>query len=470
MKDVLLVNPPSSFSTYKGTKVAAYVQVYPVLSLACLAALLREKGFGVSILDLGIEDSPFEVLDRTLDELRPRILGVTSTTTLIYEAAQISRIAKEKLGEEVQTVLGGPHASALPGECLNTSEFDVVVVGEGDYTLAEIAEGRSLSDIKGVCYKDGEEILSTPPRERIKDLDALPFPALDLFDIGRYQCSKLVSRKSPMSDLMTSRGCVFNCSFCGKGVYGRKFVAKSPERVIDEIKHMLDLGFKEIRVVDDMFTIDMERAKRICELILSEGLHFPWNLAAGLRADRLDEEFLTLAKRAGLYQVAIGFESGDQGCLDSIDKGTTVEQNISAVKMLRKAGLEIVGFFMFGLPAETEETMKRTIDLAVKTMPDFAKVTITMPFPDARLFQQWDNQGLIKTRDWSLYKLHGAGDVYQHPNLSREKLDEYYARFYRKFYLNPKYLARRARIALARGTFFLDLSYGLKTFLPRVFR
>ncbi len=469
-RNILLINPPSAFGTYRGTKVAAYVQVYPVLSLACLAAILREKGFSVSILDLGIEKDPFQVLDKTLEESRPRIVGVTCTTPLYFEAAQISKVVKERLGKEVIAVLGGPHASALPEECLNTSAFDIVAVGESDNTIVEIAEGKALSDIKGIYYKEGEEISSTPSRERIRDLDSLPFPALDLFDIPRYKCSKLVSRKTPMSDVMTSRGCVFNCSFCGKAVFGRKFVAKSPERVIEEIKYMLGLGFKEIRVVDDMFTTNMERAKTICEMILKEGLQFPWNLAAGFRVDCIDEEFLVLAKKAGLYQVCIGFESGDQACLDSIDKGITLEQSIRAMEMVRKAGLESIGFFMLGLPVETEESMKKTLDFAVKLMPDFAKATITMPLPDARLFRDYEEKGLIKTRDWTLYRYQGAGDVYDHPTLSYEMLQKYYNLFFRRFYLNPRYLLRRARVSLARGTWFLEIYYGLKTFLPGVFR
>jgi len=469
--DALLINQPSVFSTNVGTRINAYVQVYPVLSLACLAAVLRQGGFSVSILDLGMESEPFHVLDRTLGELRPRVVGVTSTTPLFFEAVQISRIVRERLGEEVNVVLGGPHGSALPEECLEASDFDIVAVGEGEGTIVEIVAGRPLSDIRGIYYKEGEEILSTPPREFIKDLDALPFPALDLFDIKRYKCSRLVARKTPMSNMMTSRGCPFNCSFCGKKTFAREFRPKSPERVIDEFKHMLGLGYQEIRIADDQFTSNMTRAKTICEMILKEGLDFPWNLASGLRVDCVDEEFLALAKRAGLYQVSIGFESGDQECLNSIDKGITLEQSIRCMEMVRKSGLESVGFFMLGLPAETEESMKRTIDFAIKLMPDFAKTTVTIPLPDARLFWGYEAKGLIKSRDWSQYKLHGAGTVYQHPNpdLTHEKMQKYYDLFYRRFYLNPRYLARRAKISLSRGTLFDDLYYGLQTFFPRLF-
>jgi len=470
MDDVLLINPPSAFSTYKGTKVDVYVQLYPVLSLACLAATLRKGGSSVSILDLGIEQYPYQALETKLSQSKPRIIGITCTTPLYPEVVQLSQFVRQRVGDGTVLVVGGPHPSALPAESLLESAFDIVVTGEGDETIAEIAEGKKLPDIKGIYYKDGENVSSTTPRERIKDLDALPFPALDLFDEKRYRCSRLVSRKTPMSDLMTSRGCVFNCSFCGKKVFGRRFISKSPERVIEEIKYTLGLGFKEIRVVDDMFTTNMDRAKTICEMILREGLRFPWNLAAGLRVECIDEEFLRLAKRAGLYQVSIGFESGDQACLDSIGKGITLEQSMRAMGMVKRVGLESVGFFMLGLPAETEESMKKTIDFAVKLMPDFAKVTILMPLPDARQFWEWERQGLIKSRDWRQYKLHGGGPIYQHPTLAREEMEKYYDLFYRRFYLNPKYLFRRAGIAISRGTFFLEMYYGAKTFLPDVFR
>jgi radical SAM superfamily enzyme YgiQ (UPF0313 family) len=372
------------------------------------------------------------------------------------------------MGSGVTLVIGGPHPSALPEETLRESDYDIVVTSEGDETIVDIAAGKALAETRGIYYKDNGRISSTPARERIKNLDALPFPALDMFQLERYKCSKIVSRKTPMSDLMTSRGCVYDCSFCGKKIYGRRFIAKSPERVIEEIKYMLSLGFKEIRFVDDMFTTDMKRAKTICEMILRAGLKFPWNLAAGLRVECVDAEFLALAKRAGLYQVSIGFESGDQACLDSIDKGITLEQSIKAMEIVKKSGLESVGFFMLGLPAETEESMKKTLDFAVKLMPDFAKVTITMPLPDARLYWDWEKQGLIKSRDWKQYKLHGGGAIYEHPTLSRDKLEKYYDLFYRKFYLNPRYLLRRTRISIMRGTFFTEAYYGLKTFAPRL--
>jgi anaerobic magnesium-protoporphyrin IX monomethyl ester cyclase len=466
-EDVLFINPPSAFTTYSGTRLNAVIQAYPILSYACLAAILREKGFSVSVLDLGIEKANFvEILNKVLNERKPRIIGITSTTPLFYEVIKISRMIREKLGDEVKMVLGGPHASALPEESLPATEFDIVVAGEGDLTMVDIACGKPLKDIKGIYYKKDNAIFSTPKRPLIKDLDSLPLPALDLFKIGRYN-SRLINRRVPLTKIMTSRGCSFNCHFCGKAVFGRTIRYKSVARVIDEIKHALHLGFQEIHIHDDQFTTDMQRAQDICRAIIKEKLKFPWSLASGLRVDSVNEEFLRLAKEAGLYQVSFGFESGDQRCLDSIDKGITLEQSIRAMKLVKKVGLESIGFFMFGLPAETEASMKKTISFALKLSPDLAKATITMPMPDSRLFQEYTKMGLIRSRDWAQYKFHEGGDVYRHPNLSNKTISRYYHLFYFLFYFNPKWLFKRFIKSIKNRTFFADIVFGFQTFFPR---
>ncbi|MFA6562323.1 MAG: radical SAM protein [Verrucomicrobiia bacterium] len=470
-KHLVLVNPPSAFRSYAGTRVNAVFQNYPLLSLASLAAVARENRFQVAVLDLGIEEKPFEYLEGKLKEYKPDFVGITSTTPLTAEVASLSRFIRKRFGSCIKLILGGPHATALPEECLRESEFDMVIYGEGEETLLEILQDREPSEIKGIYYKNEGNIVSTPLRPMIKNLDSLPFPALDLFDIKRYKCPRVLNRKSPMVNFMTSRGCVYECTFCNKNIFGRRFRPKSVDYVISEIEHCLSLGIQELRFVDDQFTTDMNRAKTICERIIQKGFKFPWNLAAGLRVDRVDEEFLRLAKRAGLYQTAFGFESGDQASLDSIQKGITLEQSLNAMKLVKKVGgIETVGFFMFGLPADTEESLEKTLKCALELMPDMAKVTIAMPFPGTNLYEQYERAGLIKSRDWTKYMLHGGGDIYTHPNLSHETMEKYYNRFYREFYLNPRYLTKRLVKSVISRTFVEDVKAGLRTFFPRAFK
>jgi len=431
-----------------------------------MSAYLKERGFSVSVLDLGIEKQPKELLIKALEDLRPKHVGITSTTPLFFEAAEISKTARNVLGSEVKIIYGGPHASALPEESLKLSEVDIAVVGEGELPLVEVVEGKNLEDIGGIYFKKGKEIFGNPQCRFVEGLDSLPLPDLELYDINRYYCSKLVSKGTPVIHMETSRGCPYNCKFCNKNIFGRLFRTKSPERVIDEMKYYVKCGVGEFRIIDDQFATDLDRAKKICKLMIEENIGVPWNLANGVRVDRVDQEFLDLAKRAGCYQVGIGFESGDQDSLNSIDKMITLENSATCMEMVRKSGLESVGFFMLGLPADTEESMKRTIKFATKMMPTFAKSTITIPFPGTRLFAEYEEEGRIKSHDWSKYNIHKVADIYEHPNLSQKTLRKYYNLFYRSFYFNPRFLKMRIVKSVRDRTFWRDVYYGFKTFLP----
>lgn len=469
MKDILFINPPSAFGAYASTKVEVFRQVFPLLSFMSLSAFVKQNGFKTAVLDLGIEHDPYELLRKTLKESKPKFIGITSTTPLFFEVVEIARISREVLGSDTKIIYGGPHATALPEESLKTSEVDMAVVGEGEQTLLEILQGEKSTEINGIFYKENGKIISTPPRDFINDLDSLPLPDISLYDITRYHCSKLVSRGSPVLHMETSRGCPNNCSFCNKSIFRRQFRTKSPKRVVEEMKYFIKHGAGELRVIDDQFATDINRAKEICRLIIKKGIKIPWNLANGIRVDRADQEFLDSAKRAGCYQVGIGFESGDQTSLNSIDKGITLEQAAKCMAMVKKSGLESVGFFMLGLPADTEESMKRTISFAIKMMPTYAKATVTLPLPGTRLFAQYEQEGRIKTRDWSKYNFHKIADVYEHPCLSQETLHTYYNLFYRAFYFNPRFLGMRLLKSLRDHTFWRDVYYGCKTFLPDLF-
>jgi radical SAM superfamily enzyme YgiQ (UPF0313 family) len=164
--------------------------------------------------------------------------------------------------------------------------------------------------------------------------------------------------------------------------------------------------------------------------------------------------------------VGVGFESGNQIALDSIDKGIKIEQSIKSMKIIKKSGLESIGFFILGLPADTVKSMNQTIKFAKKLMPTYAKTTILMPFPGTKLFDEYEKKGLIKTRDWSKYNIHSATEVYQHPTLTSNQLKKYYDKFYRSFYFSPRFIYLRIIKSLKEGTLMRDIYYGVKTFLP----
>lgn len=469
MQKVLFVNTPSCFNSYAGTRINAAVQVYPLLSHAILAAVVRREGKKAEVLDLGIIAGWEKALREKIETFRPEAICMTSTTPLFPEVARVSHIIRGIAAKGTMLILGGPHATVLPRESLEHSAFDIVVTGEGENALKALSNGVPRREIPGIYYKNGE-ICSTEGPNPLVDLDNLPMPAFDLYDLTMYKCPRMLNRLSPMVNYMTSRGCVYQCSFCSKSVFGQRIRYKSPARVIEEIKYLLKLGIREIRVIDDMFTTNINRAKLICELILKHHLKFPWTLSAGLRVDCIDMEFLKIAKSAGLYQVALGFESGDQASLNTIDKGITLAQSLSAMRIVKKAGIESVGFFMLGLPEDTEESLKKTIAFAKKLSPTYAKATITVPFPGTRLFEDYEKRGLIKSKEWHKYNLHKAQDIYRHPKLEIETLTRYYHKFYYSFYLRPGFLIKSFIRTLKDFTMFEYFYYGLQTFFPKFFK
>lgn len=459
---VLLVYPHSAMRVFKKTKVAVAVSEMPNLALATLASNLLKFDHDARVLDLSVSTSPMKDLVKELKNFSPDYVGVTFSTPLFYQMVEIVEKVKS-YDKSIITIGGGPHSSSLPKETLKDSKIDMTVVGEGEETLLEIVSGKSIQSIRGLCFKKNKKILLNPRRELIKNLDDLPLPAWDLFDIKKYKTSGLTSRKSPVGPIETSRGCPFGCIFCSKSVFGRTWRAKSVDRVVNEIEYMLECGFKEIHVMDDGFSNDMKRAKNICDEITRRGLDFPWSLINGIRIDRIDKKLFEKMKKAGCYMVSFGIESGCQDILDRIHKGIDLTKIKRAFKLANEVGIETLAFFMIALPNETEETIKKSIDFAKRLEPDMVKISITIPFPGTQLFFELDDLGLITTRDWSKYYYHTADTVYNHPNMSWEIIYKYYNTFYREFYLDPKFIFRKILKDVRNRRVFLDLLYFLKT-------
>ncbi len=292
----------------------------------------------------------------------------------------------------------------------------------------------------------------------------MPYPAWHLFDIKQYKNSRLSSRRNPVGHIETSRGCLAQCNFCSKVIFGSKPRVKSPKRVVDEMAYMLDSGFKEIHVADDSFTQDIQRAKEVCREILRRGLRFPWALISGIRVNMVDLEFLSLAKNAGCWQVGFGLETGDQDVLNRINKKITLKEAENAIHLAKKAGLDTFGFFIFALAGETEVSMERTIAFAKRLPLDTAKFDICIPYPGTRYYSELKEQGRIKSYDWSKYVCHQTeSPLFDHPNIPWDKIELCYKRAFREFYLRPSYFFRRFWRSLRRHDILYDIKYFLKT-------
>jgi radical SAM superfamily enzyme YgiQ (UPF0313 family) len=459
---ILFVTPHAALDVFNKSKIRVAVPHIPYLSLATLAGIVLQKGHDAKILDLSISPQPKLDLENTLREYQPHAVAITCTTALFPEAKQICDIALKEVPRAFM-MTGGAHPSNEPIRVLHESKFDAAIFGEGEITLSDIVMGKPLNEINGLSYRHKGEVFINQTQEFIQNLDELPLPAWQLYDLSKYVTPRLTSRKNPVGAMETSRGCPYVCTYCNKGVFTIKWRSKSAKRVVDEMEYMLKCGFKEIHIWDDMFSTDKQRAKDICDMIVARGLKFPWNIYNGIRVDSVDQELLHKLKAAGCYRVSFGMESGNQKVLDGIKKGITLQQGREAFAMARKAGLETLGFFMLGLPDDTEETMQETIDFAKSLEPDIPKAGILMPLPGTPLYREWVEKGIVQSFNWEEFVFHAPAKVYKHPNLTYEKVFAFYNKFYKENMLNPRFLFRRLIRDIKTGELPWDIYYFIKT-------
>ena len=322
-------------------------------------------------------------------------------------------IAKEiKALKDIPVVLGGIHATAMPRDVLSNKEIDYVIIGEGEYAFAELAkaiENKSdLAEVNGLGYKNHGKISINKPRGLIENLDALPLPARHLLPkwyFDRWMVMRGHWLKG--TNMMSARGCVYNCSYCAsKVMFGRRLRFISPNRVVDEIEHLIrHYGIDAITFSDDTFSIDKKGAIEICNEIKRRKLK-AIKFRVQLRANTVSDELLKSLKDAGCIQVDIGVESGSQRILDILNKNITVEQVRTAFKLFKKYSLYTCATFMIGNPTETMDDIEMTRNLAREIKADYAQFFITTPYPGTKLYED-----IVKTNEaMSFDKLHHGGD------------------------------------------------------------
>lgn len=429
---VMLILPPSNFAIKETLGTTGMP-----LGLAYLASTLEKENHEVKIIDAPTLNWGINELKREIENFNPHMVGITSTTPTIYNAYKVAEITK-KINPDITVVMGGPHVSFTDLSTLKECpHVDIVVRGEGEQTIKEVAlalEGKlSLSQIKGISYRWGKEKIQNPDREFISNLDDIPLPAYHLLPLEFYRMGK-----HRFGNIITSRGCPFSCIFCSSSqLYGKKWRARSPENVIHELRLLRKkYNIREIEFLDDTFTLDRKRAKRICELIIEERLDISWS--ASSRVNTIDAELASKMKEAGCHTIYLGIESGSQKILDFIGKGIKISQSFRAVQIARKAGLNTLGSFIIGIPGETRETIRKTIKLAKKLSLNFAQFTLCTPYPGTKLFKMAKEGGLLLTLDWSKYTI--LDPVMQVPGLINEKLYRWLEKAYISFYLRPGFI------------------------------
>lgn len=380
----------------------------PPLGLAFLGAALERAGVRVKVADFVVNPYSPDELEKILNDFQPQIAGVTSVTMTFDNAIKIVKDIK-RINPDILTVMGGPHVTFCAEETMRSfPDVDLIVKGEGDESIVELSDasenGRKWESVDGIVFRTGQEIRSTADRKKMTDVDALPLPARHLLPLGRYRALNM-----PIS-MTTSRGCPFKCIFCvGRKMVGAKVRYRRAKAVVDEMAYLASLGFPQINVADDLFTANKKHCVGICEEILARGLELKWSSFA--RVDTVSPDVLSKMRAAGCDSVSFGVETANAGILKTIKKGISTQQVVEAVKMCVDAGITPSASFILGLPGETPDTLKETVEFGkkLKAMGVLYGFHLLAPFPGTEIREKHDTYDIrILTDDWTMYHANRA--------------------------------------------------------------
>ncbi|MDR0372067.1 MAG: B12-binding domain-containing radical SAM protein [Nitrososphaerota archaeon] len=442
-KKIALVTPPL-------LEDIGHHPLFPPLGLAYMAAVLDQNGFEVKIVDCPVNRYDYSKLGSELATFGPSMIGIGSMTPIAEASFQSARTAREAC-PDAQIIMGGPHAT-FQGEDILTTEksIDLIVRGEGEKTLLELAQqhetGKKLGDIEGITFRKDKEIIQTPTRPFIQNLDALPWPAYKFVPIEKYwvQGQKLLS-------VITSRGCPYQCPFCvASQMFGQRFRARSANNVLEELEWLRnEYGAEGVAFQDDTLTFDKKRATDICDGMIERKINLRWG--CGTRADVVTKELLQKMAKAHCDEVMFGIESGCERMRESLKRGVTNEQCENAIKWAKEAGMFVTVSVILGYPGETKESLQETLDFVRKIEPDDAWLCHATPFPGTQLRQIVEKNGWKMSEDWKIYSTMNA--IFEDPNLPAKEIALMRKQFYNKFY-SAGYIIRQAKKGYINGNIY----------------
>lgn len=407
--------------------------ITPPLGLGYLSSYLKAHGYETRLIDgLNLRLSATEMAEQCRGSF---LVGITCLSAFFPEVAELTKKLKER---GLRVAIGGPHAGALPAETLAVTGADFVVVGEGESTLLELLraleKGEQPASVPGVAVPGGK----APSCERafVSNLDSLPFPDWKAMDPRTYSKAPHggLVRAFPVAPVTSTRGCPFACSFCASPRLWKKSIRfRSPGNVVDEIEMLVrDFGVREIHFEDDNLTLRRSHIDGLCREILKRKIRIHWATPNGVRIDTLDEEVLRLMRQSGCYFLAFGIESGSQAILDRIHKQQKLPEVERIVKLAHKLGFLTQGFFIFGLPGETPDTVEETIAFAKRIPLDRAQFLLLDLFPGSALWEEFRGERAVDGRYRSYQEA-----TWVPPGFTREELNKIPGRAFRSFFLRP---------------------------------
>lgn len=425
---ILFINPPSY-------KFKFYRNEYPPLGIGYLASTCIQTGHDVDILDLGVLDYSIKEIVKYITEYKPDYCSFTLYTVNLLNTYDIINTVKTQCNCKI--IVGGPHATIFPERTMTECQsIDYLIKGEGEYTIVELLSDTHNYLVKGLYYRKSNEIMHTPPRQLITDLNSIPFVNRTLFEKYDYSFDELRISKQ-VAPIIAGRGCPYNCTFCAsKALWGTSFRMRSPKNVIAEIKEIVATGITEFYFEDDLFTLKQKWVTKFCQMLIQKQINISWKALS--RADTIDLKTLKLMKATGCHTIQFGVESGSDKILKSISKKVDKNTIRLAFKLAKQAGLNTHAFFMFGHEHDTEITINETLDFANELNSDFISFFVLVPFPGTYNYDKL----LEPTKyNWSRF-------AYYHDNVkplsichvTPDQLIEYELKAYRNYFLRFGYL------------------------------
>jgi anaerobic magnesium-protoporphyrin IX monomethyl ester cyclase len=473
--DVLFANPPAPDggiwirSQHRVGRRSREGMIWPQVSLAQMAALLTPN-YSLEIIDAIAERMTWPQFEQLLREKRPRYY-VTQMTGPTLQNDMYGCFLARSLG--AHTIAFGTHVTPMTRETMEPyPSLDFVLRGEPELTLVELigtlessilhpppSTLHPLSAIRGLAWRRNGEIVINPDRLFIKNLDDLPLPRHDLLPLDRYRIPMV---KGPYTFVVTSRGCPAGCKFCIKHVnYHYSVRIRSPENIIQELWLLHDLGIHNIHMYADLFTVNRDQVIGLCNLILEEGLKIRWTCNS--RVDFVDEEMLGLMGRSGCWMISWGIESANEGILRRVRKGYRPAQAAQALRWARAASIKNWGYFIIGLPGETEETIQQTIQFSKSLPLDLALFHIAAPHPGTPFFFEVVEKGWFRpgTR-WEEVDM-DRSTVLDYPGLPAERIEYWARRAFREWAFRPGPVWTYLTSMVSPTTFRSALEIGLES-------
>ncbi len=406
----------------------------PPLGLASIAAYAEQQGLTADIIDCFAHPDSDARIREYLKEHKPGFIGLTCTTSAFPDAVRIVEMAKEVL-PAIKGVLGGPHISALKEKVLeHATVIDFTVVGEGERPLVGLLEheGEDLDDVPGICRRDDGEIKFTGLQDRGIKLDDLPFPAYDKL-AGYPHAYKLPIfnyPRTPNASCISSRGCPYQCSYCDRSVFRKSFRFNSAEYVYEHLKYLKDrFGIRHINFYDDQFTFKRKRVEELCRMLIDKPLKMTFNCA--VRAEHVDLDLLQQMKAAGCWMVSLGIETGDENLLAQHRQNADLDMLADTIRDIKKAGIRTKGLLMLGLPGETEETIRNSMEYVFSLPIDDFNLAKFTPFPGSPIYEKIHDLGDFN-EDWE--KMDCMHFLFVPRGMTRERLEELFTEFYKRHF------------------------------------